>query len=241
MSASTNLKLLHLQTAAYCLQDKSPEISSHLYKRFVDTAATNDVQLPDQLSRIACTACSTIWISGVNVKVVLYTLRSEKKKSINKRGRIDKRERILRKKQQTQRQTDSAVTPQELPSTSDNESSYSSMYEKLLCYICLRCGQITRFLLPTNSRFPKLESPQSLTAVTSSSDSNGKSLLETKISNKAEPIKPSANNSNKARQKLRKNNSLFQMLAKAKAEKAEKEEKDIKQMDLMNIMKSSRA
>ncbi|KAK9478172.1 hypothetical protein V1514DRAFT_331809 [Lipomyces japonicus] len=233
MSASTEALLLHLQTSAHAVLDV-PAISSHLYRQFISQAEIRNVTLPDQLFRSACAACNTVWIPGKNLRVKLVHLRVAKNQ-VNKR-RKDKRQRERERNkplENDQEKNSESHRPSKLPN--QDLVNYKSSHKRILCYSCLVCGLDTRFELPPRSaRIPKTEN-----ADRTASSQNLVNSPQTSVHNV--PLDLLAQNKSSAssrnRQKMRKQNSLQQMLAKAKAER-ERTNKNGK-LKIMDIMKSA--
>ncbi|KAK9472307.1 uncharacterized protein V1510DRAFT_417893, partial [Dipodascopsis tothii] len=69
--SATSITLRHLQSAAHLYSQIAPDVSAHVYGKFLDLAEDRGVTLPDTLSRAACPACRTIWVPGQNVDVTL--------------------------------------------------------------------------------------------------------------------------------------------------------------------------
>ncbi|KAK9352043.1 hypothetical protein V1523DRAFT_415019 [Lipomyces doorenjongii] len=243
MSASDTTTILHLQTSAHSIIRQSPAVASHLYGSFREIANTKFINLPSQLARSACAACNTVWIPGYSLKVLLHDSHSKKIVSLAKRK--DKRQRQtdkIVKEGIEQNNTDAALKKFANNGVFPKKETIDfrdQIYHKLvLCYICLVCGHMTRFSIPGINVVSQSNNivPTVIETPTSTPQRAGGSFgIITPIQDSPSSTKLSTSASSRKRQKMRKQNSLQQMLAKAKAEKSEKNQT----MKLMDIMKSA--
>ncbi|KAK9385691.1 hypothetical protein V1515DRAFT_607615 [Lipomyces mesembrius] len=235
MSASDTTTILHLQTSAHTIIRQSPAIASHLYGSFREIANTKFINLPSQLARSACAACNTVWIPGYNLQVLLHTSHSKKTASLAKRK--DKR----------QRQTDKIVkehieqdnTNADLKKSANIDCKNQIYHKKVLCYICLVCGHMTRFSIPginVVSQSKNIVQTAIETPTSTPQRAGGNFGLITPVQDSPSSTKLSTSASSRKRQKIRKQNSLQQMLAKAKAEKSENNQSRMKLMDILKSL-----
>ncbi|KAK9240524.1 hypothetical protein V1525DRAFT_453967 [Lipomyces kononenkoae] len=247
MSTSDTATILHLQTSAHSLVRQSPAIASHLYGRFLERANTKDIRLPSQLARSACAACNTVWIPGYNLQVLLHNSRKENSPRIAKRK--DKQQRQSAKKAKENVEQD-RISPDSSKVTSSNVSlrdnqtavdgSSGGNGNKILCYICLTCGNVTRFSVPSASLGSQNKSILQIdiqAPVSTPQKGSGAFGVHTPVQDPPSSTKLSTSASSRKRQKLRKQNSLQQMLAKAKAERSGKQASEMKLMDIMKSAK----
>ncbi|KAK7203912.1 hypothetical protein BZA70DRAFT_296757 [Myxozyma melibiosi] len=216
-SSDTMHTLVHLQSAAHSLARTSPALAAHIYQRFVETAAEEGVVLPVQLARMACAGCHAVWVPGYNLKVVRSSESSSNNNSNN----------------------------------NNNDSTKPLSQGKILCYICLSCERVTRFtstdppktqpstplpsLIPPASSTPSRPHPLSSSSSSSSQVSTASSPRTPLQTAPSAADKVATGSSGKKRQKMRKQNSLHMMLAKAKAEREGKQGG----LGLLDMMKSA--
>ncbi|KAK9368435.1 hypothetical protein V1509DRAFT_622896 [Lipomyces kononenkoae] len=244
MSVSDTATILHLQTSAHALIRQSPAIATHLYGRFIQRANTKDISLPSQLARSACAACDTVWIPGYNLQVLLQN--SHKRNSTLPAKRKDKRQRQTAKSAKDHFEQD-VISADSSKSTSNNVSprdnrtvkdgSSREHRNKVLCYLCLTCGNVTRFSIPSSSQGSQKNIPQVDIQTPVSTPQKGGSTfgVHTPVNDPPSSTKLSTSASSRKRQKMRKQNSLQQMLAKAKAERSEKQVSEMKLTDIMKL------
>ncbi|KAK9466378.1 hypothetical protein V1512DRAFT_167599 [Lipomyces arxii] len=229
MTSSAGLATVKfLQSAAYDLIQTSPAISAHLYERFLETAEVFDFSLPtQQLSRLACLACNTVWIPGCNVHVCLHDYGPRDRPSKVVKKRKDKRQRLA------------ALDLKSPKFILKDEILVNRFTGKTVCYVCLVCEHVTRFRLSPVNKIPAYPLvPAELTPmaipVSTPLRTNAEPKLQTPKAVTPTSTPVSSNASSKKRQKMRKQNSLQQMLVKAKAEKQGRT------MNLMDMMKSAK-
>ncbi|KAK9331640.1 hypothetical protein V1520DRAFT_64633 [Lipomyces starkeyi] len=242
MSVSDTTTILHLQTSAHSIIRQSPAIASHLYGSFREIANTKFMSLPSQLARSACAACNTVWIPGYNLQVLLHTSHSKKTASLAKRK--DKRQRqtdkiVKEHIEQDNRNADlkkfanNGVLPKKETVIDCKNQIY---HKKVLCYFCLTCGHMTRFSIPGINAVSQNKNivPTAIETPTSTPQRAGGNFgINIPAQDSPSSTKLSTSASSRKRQKMRKQNSLQQMLAKAKAEKSEKIPSGMKLMDIM--------
>ncbi|KAJ8101412.1 hypothetical protein POJ06DRAFT_96441 [Lipomyces tetrasporus] len=245
MSASDTSTISHLQSSAHSLVRSSPAIASHLYGKFLETASTKYIKLPTQLARSACAACNTVWIPGYNLQVYLHSFRAKTPASPAKRK--DKRQREADKivKEHLDHRIISVdskkIEINNLPPENDKVMDGKDKRGKftVLCYICLTCTHITRFSIPdinSSLQGKNIVSRVMETPTSTPQKAGGSEGQRTPVQDTPSSAKLSTSASSRKRQKMRKQNSLQQMLAKVKAEKSERQGNGL---NLMDIMKSS--
>ncbi|KAK9381997.1 uncharacterized protein V2V93DRAFT_366144 [Kockiozyma suomiensis] len=227
-----SISLVYLQTAAHSLARTSPAISSHIYARFVESAAVNNIILPVQLERSACSACNAVWIPGYNLLIMLLHNRKTSEKKVFKK-RLDRRQRLERLKHANEHMS----LREPLSNKTESESSLSKLgkNEQLLCYVCLSCEKVTRFVIPDLHASAAPVSTEISTPVSTPGKQLSNNLRDSiqTPQNTPNSEKSSTGSSSKKRQKARKQNSLQMILAKAKAEREGKKEGGMSLLDMM--------
>ncbi|KAK9322629.1 hypothetical protein V1517DRAFT_129199 [Lipomyces orientalis] len=243
--ASETSTILHLQSSAHSLVRSSPGVASHLYGKFLETATAKHIRLPSQLARSACAACNIVWIPGYNLQVFLHSSYATTPASPVKRK--DKRQRQADKivKEDVDHRIISAdskkIAVNNLPPKKEKVMDRKGKGGQfaVLCYLCLTCTHITRFAIPDinlSSQGKNIVSRLMETPTSTPQKAGGSEGLRTPVQDTPSSAKLSTSASSRKRQKMRKQNSLQQMLAKVKAEKSERQGNGL---NLMDIMKSS--